>query len=803
MATTETENGAGTQYVPFTPFQEGYAFEAEPSTLNLSEQFEATRIDTPFVSEYEGVEPQTPESAEARDLLFELYDEQFDEALAEIADQAWDAVRQRAEPFGETGASAAATAEEFLQEWSQPVRQAAETMLENIAQGVSEHGVASMSESEVDQFFEQFEPRGTGLEPHFENFLGGLWDKAKKLAKKGLAVAKKGLTLIPGLRALISKLKGLVRPLLDRVLRMAIDKLPPTLRPLARQLAQRVLGTKVGEVEGEEFEQTPAAPDVAAFQRQFDFDAAALMFAADETDQEVVLNEAVYGAERQQGDTVAQLQDARSRFVGELEAGVEPERAMEQFIPAVMAMLPIARTAISLIGRERIVDMLAKLLAGFVKRYVPAEAATQLSTAIVDAGMRMLSLETPVENEANEPRIAWETIAQTVEDTVRRVGELDETVFEDSALLEAEVTDAFHEAAAENFPPQLIASELHEAPLSATWVLMPTGRRRKYYKKYTQIFDVEITAQMAASVATFGGTKLDVFLKDRLGVIPPVRARVHLYQAISGTTLPRIARLERNVQGLGTGAHGAMQLHPLTVQAAGTLLQHPRLGRNVSGEFLSSRRAVAAGERFYHLEIAGARPVIVSTTPGATQVVRRTSRVNVTLDFPRDEFRVFVYLSESEAQEIAAKIRTHDLTSVLVLAKRVYEPGVSVALGGDIRRHVKILTEAPPQEQLFGGQLKQLAPRIRERLTKKIAHWVGRAIAEYMKASAGEFVAASEDPADGVTLVVQIVNPPGGPLVRKLLRGEGGGPTMLGDLESLFKGQPRLSVKTIAGLRVD
>ena len=359
MSTTETDSGAVSQYVPFTPFQESYAFEPESFTPAL---FESVPAVTPFVSEYAGVAAQSPQSAELRDLLFELYDEQFNDTLSELAHEAWEAVSQRAEPFGETGATQAS--EQFLQEWSEPVRQAAGTMLENMAQAVSEHDLASMSESEVDQFFERFEPKGTGLEPHFENFLGGLWNKVKSVAKGALSIAAKGLTLIPGLSGLISKLKALVRPLLDRVLRTAIDKLPPTLRPLARQLAQRVLGTSGQEMEGEDFAAAPAAPDVAAAQQQFDFEAATLLFASDEADQEIVVNEAAYAAEREDGLGVAQLQEARARFVDELEAGVDPEQAMEQFIPVVMAVLPIARTVIGMIGRQRVVNMLAKILAG-------------------------------------------------------------------------------------------------------------------------------------------------------------------------------------------------------------------------------------------------------------------------------------------------------------------------------------------------------------------------------------------------------------------------------------------------------
>jgi hypothetical protein len=798
MSTTQTENGAVAQYEPFTPFQESYAFEPEPSTVNLYEQFDAAPAVTPFVSEYAGVETQTPEATELRELLFDLYDEEFDEVLAELAHEAWEAVTQRAEPFGETATTA--SAEQFLETWSEPVRRDAESMLETIAQAASEHDLESMSEKEFDAFFERFEPRGTGLEPYFEDFLGGLWNKAKKLAKTALDVAKKGITLIPGLSGLISKLKGLVRPLLDRVLKTAIDKLPPSLRPVARQLAQRVLGA-ASETEEEDFAAAPAAPDISVVQQQFDLQSAALLFAADESDQEVVLNEAVYEAEREEGAGVAQLQEARARFVDELEAGVDPQQAMEQFIPAVMAVLPIARTVIGVIGRKRVVGTLAQFLAGFISKYVPQESATQLSQAIVDAGLRMLSLETPVEAEARGPRLACETIAQTVEDTVRRVTELDETVFEEPALLEAALSEAFQQAAAENFPPQVIVPELHETSLRATWVAMPTGgkRRRKFYKRYTHTFDVEITQQMAESIATFGGTKLAAFLKDQLGVAPPVRAKVHLYQAIPGTTLRRIAKLER----LGNGKAGAIQLHPLTVQAAGTLLQHPKLGRDTPGEFRSSRRVVAVGARFYALEIAGAKPMTVASVNGAKAAIRRTSDVNVTLDFPKDEFRVFVYLSESDAQEIATKIRKQDLTSVLVLAKRVYETGVNVALGGDIQRHVKILTESLPQEELFGKQLRQLADHVKKQLMKKVVDWIGKGFVDYLKAGAGEFVAASEDPTDGVTVVVQIGNPPGAPLVRRLLRGESLGLSALGDAGSLFKGEPKLTVKTVAGFRFD
>jgi hypothetical protein len=805
MSTTELESRepAAEEYVRYTPFQDSYAFEAEPA-LAGHEQLEAAPIATPFVSEYEGVEPGlTPEAFELHELLFQLYDEEFNEVLEEIAQHSWSAAHERAEMFGETAGST--TAEEFLQQWIAPVQEQAESLLDNIAQAASEHDIASMSESEVDQFFEQFEPRETGLEQYFEDFLKGIVNKAKNVVQKVASLAKKGLTMLPGVGMLLGKLKALVKPLLNRVLRIALDKLPPKLRPVARQLAQRLLGKvalEAEDTEAEDFSAPQAAPDVSTAQQQFDLDTATLLF-ADETEQEVIVTEVAYEADRTDGAPIAELHEARERFVDEIERGVPPQEALENFIPAVMAVQPIARTAIGIIGRPRVVNFLAGFLARLIGKYVPPEAAKQLSQAIVDTGLRMISLEAP--SEAEVKQLAPDAIVATVEDTVRRVAELDEATFENPALLEAEATLAFHEAAAENFPTEMLIAELHEASPGGAWVSMPLGkRRRKYYKKYTRVFDVQITPQMAESLKTFGGSTIAAFLKDKLGLAAPVQARVHLYQATTGTSLGRIAPLERGPRGLGKAGRVAVaRFHPLTPEAAGILLQQPKLGRNLPAHYVARRRRIAVGQRFYYLEIAGARPPARVSGNGTRAAVNRSSQVNVTLDFPKDEFRVFVYLSEADAQDIAAKMRKRDFTAVVLTAKKIYEAGVTTALGGELRRHVKILNESLPQEQFVGKLLGRLTQDAKQQLARGVTQWVGRAISNYVTTRGAELVTATEDPADGATLVVTIVNPPGAPVVRKLLRGEGIGPEALRDIGALFKGDPKVSATTVAGFRFD
>jgi hypothetical protein len=328
------------------------------------------------------------------------------------------------------------------------------------------------------------------------------------------------------------------------------------------------------------------------------------------------------------------------------------------------------------------------------------------------------------------------------------MAELDEATFEEPALLELAVAEAFQEAAAENFPPDVIVPELHEAPLRATWVGLPAGAPRRYYKKYTHVFDVEVTAQAADSIRTFRGVKLAAFLKDQLGVTPPVRAKVHLYQAIAGTTLRRIARLERSVPGLGSPRTGTDQFHPLTAQAAGVLLGQPKLGRDVPGRFGASRRAVAVGQRFYYLEIAGARPILVGA--GGRARLRRMSHVHLAADLPKDEYRASIYLSEAQAQEVAGRVRLRDLPAALMLARRAYASAVAPAV-----RDVRDVPEP-----------------LRRRLARQVDPMIARAFADHFKEGSAEFLAATENAEDGVTVFVR---------------------------ESRASGTPTLSVRTLPG----
>src|SRR5713226_9438008 len=102
-----------------------------------------------------------------------------------------------------------------------------------------------MTETEIDRLFETIQPNFGHLSPAFENFLGSLWRKAKKIASGAVNLVKKGIAavgkIIP-LGWIFDKLKGLVRPLLKRVLQYALGRVPAQLRPYAEKLANRLFG---------------------------------------------------------------------------------------------------------------------------------------------------------------------------------------------------------------------------------------------------------------------------------------------------------------------------------------------------------------------------------------------------------------------------------------------------------------------------------------------------------------------------------------------------------------------------------
>jgi hypothetical protein len=711
--------------------------------------------ESPFVSEYViGVETIRPEEPALAELLDELYDSEFDEALANLATEAETYVAELGLGESETDQ---ARAEQMLEAWIEPLRRESQAMLVGLAEAFEAEDPLSMSEDRLTSLFEQFEPTSTEHGPVFEGFLKKLLKKAKNVAKGAIKAAKSGIAAVSKIMPIgiiLRKLAVLARPLLTRVLKFALNKLPVEYRDPAKQLARRFLGVSVAEsleeldeedldeAEGD-FEddlaagEQPATADVRQIQEAFDADAVGLVFAPSEQEQDLYLAEASVSSAASVPSPLAALDAARSRFVdglARLDEGADPTPLVQNFVPAI---LPALRLGLKIAGRPRVVRFLAQYLGRLISPYVGPSVTPGLSRAIVDAGLRAMTLEAESEASEPSPAIAAEAFASLVEDTVARVAQLDEAELAEEALVEEAAYTAFHESAGANFPAAVLSPQneyVESGRVGGTWVSMPRGGPWRY-RKYSRAFNVVIHPAAARAITTFGGQPLSAFIRDRLGRSGPIRARIHLYQAVPGSSLARIARTERGVAGLGSAdARARSRLHPLTPMAAAALIGEPGLGREMSEAYADGTGPLAIGQRLYFLEVpnsatepvatgsdtgaagaaadagagagatagagdaastATAAPAPVGTAAAASSAAPRLSDARVDVHPAGGAVTVTIYVSEADAQSIATRLRRREpLGASLAILRRIYAPAIGRVRGVGRQQRIRIRSEA-------------------------------------------------------------------------------------------------------------
>jgi hypothetical protein len=187
-------------------------------------------------------------------------------------------------------------------------------------------------------------------------------------------------------------------------------------------------------------------------------------------------------------------------------------------------------------------------------------------------------------------------------------------------------------------------------------------------------------------------------------------------------------------------------------------LDQPELGVDVGPGEIGDPTAPQVGQRFYCLDIPGKRPLMVPL-PGRRSHVRHRSRSHITFHFPKNQIVARLYLSEIRAQQLAVKLRQHaHMGTVAERLHRFIERGVNRAFAANLG--IKIIHGAVVPGQAAGAfnRLPALVPQV---LRGRITEWLVKAVAEHLQKHAQEFIAAADNPADGVTLVIVLHNPPG------------------------------------------
>jgi hypothetical protein len=267
-----------------------------------------------------------------------------------------------------------------------------------------------------------------------------------------------------------------------------------------------------------------------------------------------------------------------------------------------------------------------------------------------------------------------------------------------------------------------------------------------------------------------------------------------LYELLPGSFASDVAAHESETIGLGAGDEATVsQLHPLTEEAASTLLGKPALGRALVGN--ADRRNLAPGQRLFHLAIPGARPLAVLGPKGRRRV-RRLARVSVVLDAPQDQIRVSLYLSEVKAQRLAVRLRQQlHAGSLGVHFHKFMNRRLGAILAGKLPRRLRVVHAAAGGGQPVSPGLTALPLPLRQAVTNKLLEWLTLAYAEFVKTQSAQFLKAAEDPADGVTLRFTIDHPPGLAELSQAVTGKPPAATTLGALLNASAPSVRVEVR--------
>lgn len=753
--------------------------------------------ESPFLANLDESAPQGENEELVAEVYAELRDEGFDEALAFLTEETEQAVSERF--LGETPANAAER-ERFADAHVAPVRFEAEQYLDALEAGLTGMDVEALTEEQLDEVLERLDPKSPSLTPAGEEFIGKLVKKAKSVVKTVTNVAKSvGKVAGSLLGPVLKKLRGLISPLLKRVLSFAIGRLPAPLQPAARKLA----ATFISEAESEELDEAPVSPanltDLEMLAESFDAALAEAVSPHAEAEEEALgpIEEAEVDSRE-----LELLAEARGHLMDQLQNSGDGETlapAIEQFVPALLGAL---RLGINLVGRPKVVGFLANYLAQLIGRWTGPQMAGPLSNAIVDTGLRLISLE--AENGTHGERtdeVAPAALASVIEDTVRSLAENEDYVFEDEELTQIAAAEAFSRAVATNFPPSYVRPDIQQAPTLGGTFVSRRPRSIRPFRKYSRTPEVQITPQIANSLPTFGGSTVGATMRAA-GARLPMRARMHIYQAVPGTTLPRMTRVDRGTAA-GPRSHiNTGNVHPLTPAAAGILLREPALGVPVPGSFLRTRNRIAAGQRFYILvPVDGSAAVSQVGVPGRAATARLApSRAWTSVNLRKGRVTVGLYLSEAEAQRVVEAIRTGQgglallkaLTGAYQEMERLSSSGMAPA---QIQREDGEQLEEL-EEFAFRGA-RSLPAGLKAVLRRQLRSWVMPALAKWVRTNAEAFARAAAHPEAGVTVRIRLTSVPGLGALAQQIRGrlgQAGAPPSL-------RGTPAITITVTPGRR--
>jgi hypothetical protein len=158
------------------PFLDVSSFITEEQNPDVIGSETSTPLSSPFLSLYESEEPGgliDPETEDYVTFLNEIYNEEFDEAVANLMDEASVIFETQFQHEQEDPRTISYQAERLLAQHFAPLVAEAEAMFGTLAGEFSRRDPNTLSENEIETIVDRYQ-HANELTPNFEEFLGKL-----------------------------------------------------------------------------------------------------------------------------------------------------------------------------------------------------------------------------------------------------------------------------------------------------------------------------------------------------------------------------------------------------------------------------------------------------------------------------------------------------------------------------------------------------------------------------------------------------------------------------------------------------
>lgn len=732
----------------------------------------STPLKSPFKSVYElnGIDQDYDTEHETLvELMNELYDEDFDGMLKELAFEGQEFIENEL-PSGAIQNEAAI--EDKLNQHFAPLLNEFDMFINHTIHAIEQKGEDQISGDEFESLIDNYTIASNST-PVVEHFWKKLKNKVKKTVKKGVKYAKKGIKFLGNLalKHIMKIFKKIFPMLIKLAYKMGLfKKIPKKYRFITNKILKKL---------GVDPKKAYSKNELQYEQQEFDAYIAQILMAPSQEKFELIDNEydGIFQDDVILDYNTLELENSRVQFINELknldeEASTKPP--IDEFVSAIILASKL------LGGRKKAISFIGKHLGGFFSKWIGSNKKTTIKFAkhLIDKGLGKFGFEVAPESEL-EP--AFEAMAAVIEHTAQEIAELSETSFDNETLLANQIVHAF-ELAASAYLPDILQEEQYEKrpdlreafTKKLVWKLKKRKKRKRHckYKKLNKEIDIEMTPYIANEVKIEGERSLKGVIQDQFGIDlnKNTPAIVHLFETTPGSSLQEIITNEPVFNQYASIHPSILSKHlfPLTSVASGLLLGEPALGCKCKSNCLSANRNRHGRHRYYYLEIPGAYPQTYASKTGI-QYLRNTTNLKVNLNFIKNSMQLSLFLSETDAQKIAAEIRQSRKENASIFINSYLSSGLHTAFSKHTTQNINIVHPKVVPGKTSGESFKFIPRILQENLRDKLASWTKASLATYIINNSEQFVKAVDDSLDGVSIEINMQAPDGFKMLKDLI----------------------------------